>query len=134
MGRKKAREQAFKLLYELEIQKEDIKEQIELFIENNDISDENTSNYIKNIVNGTVENKEELILIISKYLKNWNFERISKIDVALLKLAIYEIKFTDVPFKVAINEVIELSKSYSDDASPSFINGVLAGYIKDSKI
>ena len=65
--------------------------------------------------------------------KDWKIERISKINLVLLKLAIYEIIYTETPFKVVINEVIELAKKYGDDTSPTFINGILASIVKESE-
>ena len=112
MKRSAIRELTFKLLYSMEIQKEDELEQIDLFIENSEISDEETKTYIKDVTNGIKEHKDEIIKLISDNLKqDWKVDRISKIDLAILKLAIYEIKYTDIPFKVAINEAVELAKN-----------------------
>ena len=134
MNRSAAREKAFKLMYSLEIQKKEmINEQIDLYLENENIVDENTIEYIKSIVNGIYDNIEEINKKISKNLKSgWSIHRISKIDLALLKIAIYEIIYTDTPYKVAINEVVELSKKYGEETSPNFINGVLASVVKES--
>jgi N utilization substance protein B len=134
MNRSAAREKAFKLMYSLEIQKKEmINEQIDLYIENENIVDENTIEYIKSIINGIYDNIEEINKKISKNLKSgWSIHRISKIDLALLKIAIYEIIYTDTPYKVAINEVVELSKKYGEETSPNFINGVLASVVKES--
>ena len=65
--------------------------------------------------------------------KDWKIERISKIDLVLLKIAIYEILFTQTPYKVAINEVVEISKKYGEDNSSNFINGILASIVKESE-
>ena len=134
MNRSASREKAFKLIYSLEVQKEEkIEEQIDLYIENENIVDENTIEYIKSIINGIYDNIEEINKKISKNLKSgWSIHRISKIDLALLKIAIYEIIYTDTPYKVAINEVVELSKKYGEETSPNFINGVLASVVKES--
>ena len=130
MKRSAIRELTFKLLYSMEIQKEDELEQIDLFIENSEISDEETKTYIKDVTNGIKEHKDEIIKLISDNLKqDWKVDRISKIDLAILKLAIYEIKYTDIPFKVAINEAVELAKKYGEDASSNFVNGVLANIV-----
>ncbi|MDR0978969.1 MAG: transcription antitermination factor NusB [Lachnospiraceae bacterium] len=132
MTRSEAREEAFKFLYEIEIQKDTSSEQIELFIENNEIEDEMAKEYINDMVVGIEKNSETILLEISKNLKeDWQIDRISKINMALLKLAIYEIKYKDLPYKVVINEVVELAKKYGEDTSHSFINGVLASVIKD---
>ena len=131
MNRSAIREQAFKLIYSLEIQKtEEIEEKIELFIENNNLKDPNAQKYIKDVVFGIEKNSEEIKDLIIKNLKaNWKIERISKIDLAILKLAIYEIKYTETPFKVVINEAVELAKKYGEDTSKNFINGILASIV-----
>lgn len=134
MNRSAAREEAFKLLYSLEIQKENIEEQTEIYLENEEISDENTKIYMKNIVDGIEKNITTIEERISENLKkDWKIERISKINLVLLKLAIYEILYTETPFKVVINEVVELAKKYGDDTSPNFINGILASIVKESE-
>lgn len=133
MNRSSAREQAFKLLYSIEIQQDDNSEQTELYIENNEITDNKTREYIIDIINGVKENKNNIEKLISNNLKsNWKFDRISKINIAILKLATYEIIYKEIPYKVAINEAIELSKKYGEDNSPSFINGVLASIVKEN--
>ena len=132
MKRSTIRELTFKLLYSMEIQQEDNDEQIELYIENSEITDEETKTYIKNVTKGIKENNEEIINLISNNLKqDWKVDRISKINLAILKRAIYEIKFTDVPYKVAINEAVELAKKYGEDSSATFINGVLANIVRE---
>lgn len=133
MNRSLSRELVFKLLYELEVQKENQIEQVDLYIENNDIQDKRVIDYIKEIVNGVKENKEKIESLISKNLKkDWSLDRISKVNLAILKLAIYEIKFMDLPYKVGINEAVELAKKYGDDGSKQFVNGVLASIIKEN--
>ena len=134
MNRSAAREETFKLLYSLEIQKENLKEQTEIYLENAEISDENTMNYMKGIAEGIENNIKEIESKISENLKkDWKIERISKINLVLLKLAIYEILYTETPFKVVINEVVELAKKYGDDTSPNFVNGILASIVKESE-
>ncbi len=132
MNRTQAREEAFKLLYSMEIQKENDEEQIELYLENNEITDTKTIEYIKDVWAGIEANKEEINQKISGNLKvEWKLERLSKVDLSLLKLAIYEMLYKKIPFKVAINEVIELAKKYGEDNSASFINGILASIVKN---
>ena len=110
-------------------------EQIELFIEANEIEHNDQKKYIKDYFVGIKENEEEILGLIQKNLKqNWTIDRISKIDISILKLAIYEMLYTDVPFRVAINEAIELSKKYGEDTSKSFINGILASIVKEKKL
>ena len=132
MNRSTIRENAFKLIYSLEIQKrEDLNEQMELYIESNNRDDKKAQKYIRDAVLGIEENYNEIIENIEKNLKeDWKIDRISKIDLSILKLAIYELKYTDIPFKVAINEAVELAKKYGEDSSRNFVNGVLASIIK----
>ena len=132
MNRSQIRELAFKLLYQIEIQKEINDEDMQLFFENNNIVSEEAKKYIKDIVNGTSKNSEEILELIRNNLKkDWNLERISKVNLALLKLAIYEIQYKEIPFKVAINEAVELAKTYGEESSPVFINGILASIVKE---
>lgn len=133
MNRSSIREQAFKLIYSLEIQeKEDLEEKIALFVETNNLEDKNAKKYIEDVVFGIEKNNEEIQELITKNLKsNWKIERISKIDLAILKLAIYEIKHTETPFKVVINEAVELAKKYGEDTSKNFINGILASIVNE---
>ena len=78
-----------------------------------------------------MENNEDIEEKIKQNIKDdWTISRISKIDLTLLKLGIYEIIYTKLPYKVVINEVVELAKMYGDDSSKSFINGVLASIVK----
>ena len=127
MNRTAIREQTFKLVYSLEIQKqENLEEAIQLYEETNTIIDEKAKEYLVDAIFGIAKNKEEITKQIETNLKaEWKLERISKIDLAILKLAIYELKYTDTPSIVAINEAIELSKRYSDEAVTKMINGVL---------
>ena len=61
----------------------------------------------------------------------WKLERISKVNIAILKLAIYELNYTDIPFKVVINEAVELAKKYGEETSKTFVNGILASIVKN---
>ena len=133
MNRSDMRENAFKLIYSLEIQKtENIQEQIDLYFESNNLKDEEAKKYITDAVNVIEKNKQEILSDIEKNLKEeWKLNRISKMDLSILKLAIYEIKFSDVPYKVSINEAVELAKKYGEDKSKNFVNGVLASIVKE---
>lgn len=133
MNRTEMRENAFKLIYSLEIQKvENVQEQINLYFESNNITDEEAKKYITNAINGIEEHQEEILKDIETNLKEeWKLSRISKMDLTILKLAIYEIKFTDVPYKVSINEAVELAKKYGEDKSKNFVNGILASVVKE---
>jgi len=135
MTRSEGRELAFKLLYSLEIQKiEEIEqeEQIDLFIEQNEIEkSDKVYEYITETVQGIKNQKEEITKLITENLnEKWDLSRISKVNLALLKLGIYEMIYAKLPYKVVVNEVVELAKKYGDDNSPSFVNGILANIIK----
>ena len=134
MERTQIREQAFKLIYSLEIQKvEDLKEAIDLYMEANEITSQKAIEYIEDAILGIDKNKKEIDDQIEKNLKqDWKIERISKIDLSILRLAIYEIKCKEVPFKVAINEAVELAKKYGEDSSKKFVNGILASVVKEN--
>ena len=133
MNRSQNREQAFKLLYSMAFLDEelDIDEQIELFLDGENITNKNTIEYVNLVIKGVNEHSNEIIdLILKNIRKEWTIDRISKIDLALLKLSIYEIKFAKLPFKVVINEALELSKKYGDKKSKSFINGFFDIFFK----
>ena len=136
MNRTLMRENAFKLIYSLEIQKvEDIQDQIELYFESNNIKDQEAKNYIEDAITGIEKHQEEILKDIEMNLKDdWKLSRISKMDLAILKLAIYEIKFSDVQYKVSINEAVELAKKYGEDKSKNFVNGVLASIVKENNL
>lgn len=133
MNISKMREYAFMLIYEQEIQKDYTEDGIEIFLENNEITDKDGRRYIRKTVKGVKENEARIEEIIGTKLKQeWKIERISKINLALLKLSIYEMIYAEVPYKIAINEIIELAKKYGEDNSPAFINGVLANVVKEN--
>lgn len=135
MQRSLMRELAFKLIYETEMQKQLDPNQLEIFFENNEIEDEDVKFYLRDIRVGVENKKEEIEELISKNLKNnWSLERVSKINLSLIKIAIYEMLYKNLPFKVAINEVVELAKKYSDESAPQFINGILASVVKERNL
>ncbi len=133
MNRSTMREQTFKLLYSLEIQKQENKEeQIELFLENHEIKSKEGIEYLKDAVLGIEQNETLINQKIKENLKEgWKMERISKVDLTILRLAIYEIKYNKIPYKVAINEAVELAKKYGEDSSQNFVNGILASIVKE---
>lgn len=138
MTRTEIRELTFELLYSLEIQKmeqQEYNEQIELFLVEQNVSQEKAKTYMTETINGIAKNKEEILELISQNLKEkWDISRVSKINITLLKLATYEIVYTEIPYKVVVNEAVEIAKKYGDDTSPAFINGVLANIIKQTGI
>lgn len=134
MNKSEIREVLFKLVYSLEVQKNENDEQIDVFLENIDASDK-----VKEDVKETTLKIVELNSVIEKEIEKnlkaeWNLERVSKINLAILKIAIYEIVYKKLPYKISINEAVELAKKYGEDTSASFINGILASVVKDKKI
>lgn len=135
MKRTETRELAFKLIYSCEIQKEMEEDQIELFLQENEINNEERSNYIKDIFFGIKSNQTEIEELIKQNLtQRWTIDRVSKINIAILKVATYELIYSKLPYKVVINEAVELAKKYGEDSSKSFINGILASIVKQKKI
>lgn len=135
MSRKVARELAFKIIFAENFQSEEIntEEVLENLIKENEKDDEVNKEdieYIKEITHGVYTEIASLDELIENHLKGWSMERICKTDLSILRLAIYEIMHReDIPDKVSVNEAVELAKAFSEDASPSFINGVLAGIL-----
>ena len=127
MSRKRSREVAMELLFENTIKKEKPEEIIENFLENTEYDTENLDmTYIRDILSGIENNISQIDETIEKYLVKWKLSRISKVNLSILRLATYEILFDDkIPFKVSINEALDLTRRYSDESSVAFVNGVL---------
>ena len=125
-SRKLAREMAVEFLFQIEFQKEDIKEQVEDFLDS--VERENfDKDYFFEIINGVLNCQKEIDAIIESNAKDWTLDRIAKVDLAILRVAIYEIKHReDIPLSVSINEAVEIGKKFGTDKSGSFINGLLA--------
>jgi len=123
MDRKIARAHAMKLIYEWEMGGDGGEEtRINLLgVEPN----ENEVDYMNRMVSGVISKAEELDGRISAHLRSWSIERITKVDLAILRLGAYELMLGEVPAGVAINEAVELANQYSTDKAGSFINGVL---------
>ena len=136
MNRTAIREHAFKLIYSIEVQKQKkLEEAIELYFASNNIENPNAKEYIKDAVLGIEKNEKEITEKINEKLKpTWKIERISKVNLAILKLAIYEIVYKKIPYKVAINEAVEIAKKYGDENSKKFINGILASIVKEENV
>ena len=132
MKRQKSRGKAMELLFSMEISKNSYEETIENFIEDYEM-DLNTIDveYIKNVVKVVTDNIEAIDEKIIQSLVNWKLDRVSKVNLTILRLAVGEMLFIeDVPGGAAINEAIELTKKYSDEKSCSFVNGVLDKVLK----
>ncbi len=133
MSRKTARESAFKIIYEIPFHTNETAADIINFgvkYEEYKINSQVDIDYFTNVTTTCFENITEIDEKISSSLKNWTLDRISRINLSILRLAICELLYIeDIPFQVTINEAVELAKKYSDDDAPSFVNGVLASLI-----
>lgn len=130
MNRRKSRELAMKLLFESSINKKQAEEIIDDYKEQNEGYKGMDFDYIKNLLTGIQEKESFLNEKIEGSLTNWKLNRISKINMSILKIAVFEIYFVeDIPDKVSVNEAIELAKVYSDEKSPAFINGAIGNII-----
>ncbi|MDD3393363.1 MAG: transcription antitermination factor NusB [Anaerotignum sp.] len=128
MSRRSARKNAFFLLFQMDFNKAEEYEQVKeiFFAEQDEPVEEDDKDFIIGEVEGARGHLEEIDCLIGEYAKGWNIERLSKVDLAILRLAVYELRFSeDTPVGVAINEAVELAKKFSSDEAPSFINGIL---------
>lgn len=132
MSRKSARESTMKLLFEISWRMDEKDDILGNFLNENNL-DENDREYIKSTVNGTIDHLNSIDSMIENYTKGWKTQRLAKIDLAVLRLAIYEIYHTDTPESVVINEAVELAKKYGTEKSGAFVNGVLSSVSKDRK-
>ena len=129
MTRSKAREHIFRILYEIQInESENIEATVNTYLENfseEAVSDSDTA-FIMREVKGVCQARESLDEEIAGSVKGWSLGRLSKVDLAILRLAVYEIRCVpEIPASVSINEAVELAKKYSQSAARAFINGIL---------
>lgn len=126
MGRRLSREHAMKLLYQFQLRNDDIEEQIELFLSETEELEDLEKDYFLDIVRGTTNKLAEIDKLIEDHAKGWSLERMPKVDLAIMRLAIYELIYRDdIPWNVSINEAVELAKKYGGEQSKAFINGIL---------
>ncbi|MDP5273604.1 transcription antitermination factor NusB [Chengkuizengella axinellae] len=140
MKRRQAREIIIQCLYQMELNEVDSSTAIDSITTEQDDNDMNNLQNIKSeelkfiqeLVDGTFQKKKEIDLVINDYLKGWKLERLSKVDIQVLRLASFEMFYiNDAPPKVIVNEAIELSKHFGTEESGKFINGVLGKMIKE---
>ena len=135
MSRKAARDSAFKIIYQAPFHCEltDNENVMEVFLSDDSQQKLNQQDleYVRQTVNNCFENLESIDECLNGSLKNWTLSRISKVNLAIMRLSLAEIKYGDIPYQISINEAVELAKKYSDDDAPSFVNGVLADVIKE---
>ncbi|MDR7870004.1 MAG: transcription antitermination factor NusB [Tissierellaceae bacterium] len=130
MGRKVAREGAMKLLFQMELNEDYSNEAKAVYLENFDFNEIETQ-YIEEAYISIINNREKIDKYIEEHLEGWSIYRLAKVDLAVLRIAIYEILFRkDIPVEVSINEAIEIVKKYSNYDSFKFINGVLGGFVR----
>lgn len=134
MTRRSARELIMQMLYEGTFHEEQdfdrlYNERIEM-VKETEYVNKGLLQFIEESYYGVLNHKEAIDAAIIESATNWSISRIAKVDLSILRLAIYEIKYTDVPHKVAVNEALEIAKAYSTEKSPKFINGVLGSVLK----
>jgi len=128
MSRRELREQIFKMLFRAEFYEEsELSEQLAMFFEELDKKEESDTAYIQTKFENVMAHLTEIDEMINASSVGWKTSRMGKVDLTLIRLAVYEIKFEDdIPTGVAINEAVELAKNYGTDDSASFVNGILA--------
>ncbi|MER2088787.1 transcription antitermination factor NusB [Sporosarcina sp. JAI121] len=123
MKRREAREKAVQTLFQLDNTELSVDEAINYIIE------EPASRFYEQLVRGTVQNKEAIDEVLAEKLENWSLDRLPKIERTVLRIAVYELLFNEeVPHRVVLNEAIELCKTFGDEKSGRFVNGVLSKF------
>lgn len=128
LSRRKLRESIFLLVFRIEFNtREELQEQMDMYLDSKTDMDKEDICYIRNKVTDILDHLTELDETILKICKGWRLERLGKAELAILRLAVYEmIDDKDIPTSVAINEAVELTKIYCSEEAPRFVNGVLA--------
>ncbi|WP_297813812.1 transcription antitermination factor NusB [uncultured Finegoldia sp.] len=130
MSRRQSRKNAMQLIYEMNINEDYNKSRIEDFCNYQKI-DKNDEHFFKELVNNFLDNFDSIVNIVKVNAKQWNFDRINKLDLSIIELGVCEILYSEnTPDSVAINEAVELSKEFSTEKSYSFINGILGSVVK----
>lgn len=132
MSRREIREQIFKILFRIEFnQIEDMPQQLRLFFEQEEAMEEKDQKEIREKYEKIADKLETIDGMLTEKADKWSVNRMGKVELTLLRLAVYEMEFDDnIPVSVAINEAVELAKKFGQDESPAFINGVLAKFTK----
>lgn len=128
MSRREIREHLFRMLFRKDFHEEaELNEQIDLYFDSIEKPKEEELTYLRERFYKVVEKIPEIDVILAEASSGWKLTRMGKVDLTIMRLAIYEIKYdNDIPTKVAINEAVEIAKIYGEDSSSSFVNGVLA--------
>lgn len=128
MIRTELREHVFKMLFQIEFNDpEDMPEHLKLYFENLEHATDQDKDYIQTKYEAIADKVEEIDALIDEKSENWKTKRMNKVDLTIIRLAVYEMKWDeDIPVGVAINEAVELAKKFSGEEGPAFVNGVLA--------
>lgn len=130
MGRKQAREGTMQLLFQMDVNEDYSDEVLDLYLDNFEFDNLETK-YIIDAIKSIKENLEEIDTHISKHLEGWDLDRLAKVDLSTLRIAIYEILYReDIPIEVSINEAVETVKKFSNEDSFKFVNGVLGSFVR----
>jgi N utilization substance protein B len=133
-NRRMARELALQLLYQRELSVDDSTDEAGGVLDGIDLSSD-AGVFCKELIEGVIGRLDELDAIIEPFLEHWSLERVSVVDRNILRLAVYELRFMDdIPFKVSIDEAIELAKLFGSDESGAFVNGILDHLAKETKV
>ncbi len=124
MSRRTARKHAFKLVFQIPFHQDGYDELMDTYVENF-CKEEDEMEFLYTLYKGTLQNIETIDKNITEFLSGWTLERLNTSDLALLRLAVYELMFSDISERVIINEAVEMAKVYGDKDSPKFINGIL---------
>ena len=148
MSRKRARVGQMQILYQMDLTKDYSLDNLELFLDNFNLLDEEVHfdekndvfyvedeiNYIKETIPELIENMEEIDLLIDKNLEGWTIDRLSKVDKEILRIAVYEFLYReDIPAEVSINEAVEIAKNFGGNNSSKFVNGILGSIYRTLK-
>lgn len=133
MKRREAREHIFQILFQINFYpKEEFDKKIELYLQNNDLFDEEMNDFVISYVNGVANNIDKIDKILNEKSNGWKTTRMPNVDLTILRISVYEIIFLkDVPASISINEAVELAKKYSGDESPSFVNALLGDIVRN---
>ena len=130
MSRRMAREFAMQLVYQMEVQKDGREDQLDMAIEDSELSPAlapKDIDYVRDVALGVFRHVQEIDGVIGRNAHGWRLSRLSRVDLAILRLCVYEIRFRDdIPMSVSINEAVDLAKKYGAEATGAFVNGILS--------
>ena len=131
LNRRQSREAVFGMVYELDYNREyDVQEIYDNAVAQREIEE---NDYIRTTFFGVVQNIEDIDALIAQKSEGWNLDRISRVSRAAMRLCIYEMRWGDTPFNIAINEAVEIVKKYDDVKAKGFVNGILNAIAKDTE-